>query len=100
MIDRKTLVFAAAYDELRTAAINLREAQMVYMLDRGNEALGQRVADAAAKLDEILVADGYTPPTAAELLLTAHRYSDRNELIPAELAAASTVTFPDTYIKS
>lgn len=86
MIDGKTRIFATAYVELREAVIKLREAQRAYMANRGDEKCGLAVADAAAKVDEILIADG-------------HRYDD-NHLIPADVARDSKVTFPETYVKS
>ncbi len=43
-----------AFDDLRTAAVNLRSAQQAYLADRGNETLGAAVGAAAAKLDEAL----------------------------------------------
>jgi hypothetical protein len=40
--------------KLAAAARDLRMAQKVYMTVRGNEALGQKVAEAAAALDRVL----------------------------------------------
>lgn len=43
-----------AAPELYEAAHDLREAQKAYLLDRGNDALGKAVANAAKKLDAAL----------------------------------------------
>lgn len=39
---------------LKKAVTNLRDAQRAYMADRGNEALGKAVADAAKEVDQLL----------------------------------------------
>lgn len=48
---------------IRQAAVDLRIAQRAYLADRGNDALGQAVAQAAADLDEALAFPELTPDT-------------------------------------
>lgn len=49
------LVAEGKLEELSISAWNLRLAQKAYMADRGNDALGKAVAEAAQALDFLLI---------------------------------------------
>jgi hypothetical protein len=49
------------YDIVVDALFNLRQAQVNYMADRGNNEKGKAVGQAAKRADEVLRAIGITP---------------------------------------
>jgi hypothetical protein len=52
--DGMVLALAQEIEALRKAGNNLRDAQKAYMENRGNQELGKKVGEMAAKLDEVL----------------------------------------------